>query len=347
MKYKKAFAMFTLVGCVGAPVLANQAEAMTRQQATELNRAVNIRNAQIAFENAVMEKYNNGLQAYRNGNYQQCIETLSNNYVRNKFQNRKDYNMAMGDSYFNLKQFNATISYLSRAEQQGAGNYQVLQRDMGLSYFELGNAQGAAAYLQRLSSQSNMPAEFWYKLAIAYHQLNNENMEFTTITKLVNLYPSFNADSYIRLGEIYLSHDQTKNALQNFMAGLKYFPDDASLLYGAGHVLYLNGDFENAISYLLKSNDVRPDNLDTLYDLGGAYLQIDDLDKASSVADIMMKLAPKDNRTIDLYKAVQQKIMQKQMEQQMQQDMINQDIQNQQQAAEQASADQVAAVPMG
>ena len=111
---------------------------------------------------------------------------------------------------------------------------------------------------------------------------------------------------------------------------MKYFPNDGDLNFHVGDNLYALGDYEGSIPYLQKAVKINQTNLDAYWTLGMAYVQLDDLDSAQNICDIMIKIASKDNRTIDLCKTVQQKVQQKMLEQQMQQDQLNQQMQDMQ-----------------
>lgn len=129
-----------------------------------------------------------------------------------------------------------------------------------------------------------------------------------------------------------------KQGLACFEKGLKYFPNNGELNFHVGDNLYALGDYEGSIPYLQKAIKINQTNLDAYWTLGMAYVQLDDLDSAQNICDIMSKIAPKDNRTIELCKTVQEKIQQKMLEQQMQQDQMNQQMQDMQNATGDDSA---------
>ena len=315
----------------------HSAEAMTRREAQAVTAAAAYRNAQIEMERQVQERYNHALSAYSGGNYQQCVAYLSYDRVRAKYQNKMDYNIAMGDSYYHLGNMDAAGAYLRRAEQMGGSSIPVVNIDLGMMYFKYDNYSSAAKYLSRSADSSLMTGEALWTLAQAYDKTGNQDMMAAVIQKLIARFPGYNQNAYYALGSYFNGLGQYDKALNTAMAGLRYFSGSGDLLYVAGHACYLDANYEGAIRYLLSAEKVLPADLDVLYDLGASYLSLEDLDKAADICDKMNQIAPKDARTADLTKAVQQKIMERQMRQQMEMDMINQTMQAQQEAADMAS----------
>lgn len=326
-----AAALFAALS-VSAPV---QAQYMTKQQAYNYAR---YRNAQYqkqqAFENQITVRYRDALQAYSAGNYSGCINYLSNNYVAARYQTKKDYNIAMGDSYYKLGRYSQATPYLKRAYNMGA-NIALVNVGLGMSYYKLGDSQDAISYLQAASSSSLADGEVLWALADSYSKANNQSGMQAALEALVSRYPSYKKEAYSTLANTYFSQNNIQKGLSVALMGLKYFPKDGDILFWAGHGYFLKQDFENAISYLAQSNQVIPNNIDTLYDLGFSYLSKDDLDNAAACADRMAQLNKDHPKTQELQKAVAEKVAQKQMEQQMQMDMMNQAMQSAQDAADQ------------
>ena len=328
---KKMVASMALAAVVGMGIYPTTTSAMTQQQAQQI---INARNAQLEIERQIVSRYNAGLQAYTSGNYNGCIQNLMVNAVANKFQGKKDYNVALGDSFFHLQNYNQAITFLQRSYNIGGGNLPLVNIDLGMSFYTLGNYQQAANFLQRGINSNLANGDTLWALAVSYDKIGNANGMVSTMETIIARYPNYNKDIYITVGMAYLDKNNVGTAFKVFQKGLQYFQNDADLLYWAGHTCFLDGNYEGAIPYLEKSNQLLPNNIDTLYDLGASYLAYDRLDEAAACADIMVKVDKNHAKTQDLYKAVQQKIMQRQMEQQMQMDMINQQMQETQNAAD-------------
>jgi hypothetical protein len=64
-----------------------------------------------------------------------------------------------------------------------------------------------------------------------------------------------------------------------------------------GHLPRSNGQFNDAISYLTKANDLGPKNIETLRILIGCYVDIKSFTMADKVADIVLKIVNNDPQT--------------------------------------------------
>ena len=305
-----------------------QAEAMTREQ---YQQAVLIKGIQ----QKVAVTYTEGLSAYKAGNYSKCLRLLTSSAVEKAYRNKLEWNIAAGMSYYRTGNYSNALGILTRAWGMGGSSRHDVAQGMGMSYLAIGNWQQAAAYLGR-AAKGNNPDDLW-NLSLAYRHLADNSRELSTLIRLLGSSPQFAVEPYYRACDMLSDHNELGRALSLYQQGIQYFPKEGGFYYGAGHVCFLDGNYEGAIPWLLDANKIIPDNLDILYDLGFAYFYLDRLDEAAEVCDIMGEIAPDDSRTRGLVKAVQQKILQRQMEQQMQIDQINQTIQEQTEQANQAA----------
>lgn len=67
-------------------------------------------------------------------------------------------------------------------------------------------------------------------------------------------------------------------------------------LYNEGHSLYSSGDYEEALTVLIKSYEYNPTNVNAIYFIGRAYHRMEDFDKAEEYYNILIEDYPATNR---------------------------------------------------
>ena len=84
-----------------------------------------------------------------------------------------------------------------------------------------------------------------------------------------------------------------EEALSNLLYLLKYFPDDADLLYNIGILYEKLKDFENAKSSYLKAIEIAPQE-DFYYNLGEVLVSLEEWDSAIDAFKTVLKTDSKD-----------------------------------------------------
>lgn len=324
---RKIFAAVTALALITG--VTNSADAASTQNA----RAAYIQHQQ-EFQDKLYNVYQKGISAYQAQNYNAAVNYLSSVV---KYERKAQIYTMLGDSYLHLKNPSAATKYLKLAANAGARDRTTLA-GLGFAQMDIGNYKMAATYLSSALKYFSNDPEIAWNLGLSYDKAGNQNGTLAAMKKLIAIQPNYNAESYLYAGIILNDTGETKQALTCFESGLKYFPNNGDLNFHVGDNLYALGDYEGSIPYLQKAIKINQTNLDAYWTLGMAYVQLDELDSAQNICDIMVKIAPKDNRTIDLCKTVQQKVQQKMLEQQMQQDQINQQMQDMQTATGDDSA---------
>lgn len=311
--------------------------AMTQKQYNQQKQQ------ELLYQKKVASYYQAGTNAYKNQNYQQALKYFEPIY--NEFSKNKDYNIMVGDSFRNLNNFNNAINFLSKAYSLGSNDYITLT-GLGYSYMDTNNYQKAYSYLKKATQYFPKQPDPYWNLGLTCINLKSNTCAISSFKSLINLKPTYAPDPYIYLGDIYKTQNNANEALNSYILGTKYFNKHPLLHFLAGDLLYLNQKYEQAIDYFLVAVDNQPDYLDAYYELGGSYLQLDDLDRATTVCSTMANVNSKDKRTVDLCNAVEQKRMQKLMEQQMMQEQMQRDIDQMNQDAMDMQAQQMASVGM-
>lgn len=302
---------------IGSSLFFTSANAMTPQQYRQ-------QQAQKAeYQKQVNSYYQAGVNAYKSQNYQLALkyfEPIYNEYAKDKY-----FNIMVGDSFRNLNNFNNAITYLSKAYSLGSNDYITLT-GLGYSYMDIQNYQQAYPYLKKATQIFPKQTDPYWNLGLTCVNLNSSTCAISSFRTLINIKPTYAPDPYVYLGDIYKTQNNAGEALNAYITGTKYFNRNPLLHFLAGDLFYINGKYDQAINYFLVAVDNQPDYLDAYYELGDSYLQLDDLDRATTVCSTMAKVNEKDKRTADLCGKVEQKRMQKMMEEQMMQEQMQRDI---------------------
>ena len=317
---------------VGSSFYFSTSFAMTQQQYQQQQEEVKLNSY-----------YQAGINAYKKGNYQQALQYFEP--LQNKLDKNKDYNTMVGDSFRNLNRPQNAIPFLTKAIQLGSINYTTLT-GLGYSYMDINNYQKAYGYLKKATEMYPKQPDPYWNLGVTCLQLKNDTCALSSFTSLVSVKPNYAPDPYVYIGDIYKAHNKATETINAYATGVKYFNTNPLLNFLTGDMFYINTKYENAIPYLLTAVDYQPDYLDAYYELGGSYLELDDLDRATNVCSAMIKVNSKDEKTKDLCNAVEQKRMQKLMEQQMMQEQMQRDIDQQNQDVMDMQAQQMASVGM-
>ena len=274
----------------------------------------------IEIHKQAQQGYVNGIKAYKAGDYQSGVRYLADNEVGDIYGNKRNYNLALGDSYYHQKVYDKAIGYLKRAYRLNGSDYYPVLSGLGNSYFFIKDYPHAIQYLSKAEERSDALAEDIWHLSMSYRGVKNDNRELILLNHLVDRFPKSGVEPYYRLGEIYASMGKFGEAFASYETGYREFPKEASFYYEAGHLAFTNGMYEDAVKYLVTVRNNLSSNLNLLHDLGFSYAYLGKLDNAGSVADAMVKIAPNDERTAQLVDFVQQK----QMERQLQIEQMNQ-----------------------
>lgn len=337
---KKLVACAVLATMVMPIAYQPPAEAMTKQQYYELQRAKEIRDLQEIKnrqnqKNQIHQYYNYGIQAYNNKDFSSAINYLGR--VSGYYGNTKNFNIAVGNSFYGLQNFGKSIPYLQKALGYGASDLNTVS-NIGYAYMNLGNFTTAYKYLVAATNRYPNNADLQFNLAKDCEQLKNDACQLNAYLKVIAINPQYSVDPYKYAGNIYFNAKNYDKGFNLYTQGLQYYPRDAELNFYAGDTLFTTENYEKALPYLKMAVNIQGDYLHAYYDMGVSYLKLDDLDDAGQVCSIMQKINSEDDLTKSECSQVQQVVLQKQMEQQMQQDMIQQQIDQSMQDAQMAAS---------
>lgn len=195
------------------------------------------------------QQYTNGLNAYKAKNYQQCLQYLSNNYVKYFYGNQTSLYLAMGYSYFNLKQYEKAIPPLIKARELGLQDYShddyTTLYDVGLSYKFLGEQTGKIVPYSKKSYEFLATAfeKFPKDIAVSADlsdvcvNLNDNICVVNSVSRIVSINPRYSENAWKTLAQAYLNLDNVDKALLVWENGLEYYPTDLDMLYNYCNIL--------------------------------------------------------------------------------------------------------------
>lgn len=141
---------------------------------------------------------------------------------------------------------------------------------------------------EHLESKLHEQAQSMKKYAYEYYLLGNEcitkahdaKSALANFDKALSLDPLL-VDAWIRKGITLMDMNEDNEAARCFNEAVRLSPRYFKALYNRGKLRYKTGDYEIAISDLLKASDLKPHN-PTVHDrLGDAYSKIGNMEQAT------------------------------------------------------------------
>ena len=80
-----------------------------------------------------------------------------------------------------------------------------------------------------------------------------------------------NADTFYIKGRCYLAINSISEAHENFSKAIEKTPSDATYLISFAAVLYLQNQYHEAFTTILKAQNIKPDSCEVWYNLGILY----------------------------------------------------------------------------
>jgi TolA-binding protein len=210
------------------------------------------------------EKYKEKLSYYQAdmnfklGDFQKAIAVGENAMAKSNAIEKSELNKIMGESYFNLKQYDKAIPYLAAYKgKKGRWNntdfYQLgyayykqndfenaisqFNKIMGESYFNLKQYDKATPYLAAYKGKKGRwnNTDF-YQLGYAYYKQNDFENAISQFNKIISGKDFVAQNAYYHLGESYLNLDKKPQALNAFKNASEMefdssIQEDASLNY--------------------------------------------------------------------------------------------------------------------
>lgn len=160
-----------------------------------------------------------------------------------------DFILWRGTFYFENKMFEKTIEDLLSISSNATALYY-----LGSSYFELKEYEATIFYLEKALSIGSGNSALYQQLAIANYELN----QFEAAIKYQNLYIENSVQDgimYKDLGLMNFLNKDLKLAKENYEKALLMIPDDEEIIFQLGIIYYNIGNFDEAISKFSLSID--------------------------------------------------------------------------------------------
>jgi tetratricopeptide (TPR) repeat protein len=238
-------------------------------------------NSQTIENKEAAEKYNQGLNLLRQGQYQEAVELLKDSAQLEPGNYRAHY--ALGLCYRRLRQPDQAIS-----EFEAAANFNPNYFD---AYFAMGNIykdikndlDRAAQNLRRageVSEQVGRPKwEAYFNLGVLEFNRQNWDQALEAFGKTVQ-YNASNEKAFASMGRIYMERGEYETALVNFTMATQRKPDWFEPYFHKAHVLNRLGQYDEAIAEADESLKRMPNHGGSLFEKGSALASLQKWDEA-------------------------------------------------------------------
>ena len=180
---------------------------------------------------------------------------------------------ALGELYFNTKQFSQAIGFyleLIKAGQTELSQVNLVQR-LGVSYANSGQFEKAMAYLEQIHLE-NMDSDTKLQMGLTYLQLNDQQKAIDILYDLKEEDPSYTS-LYPILGQALSNENRLNDALLVYQEGLSVDEVNDTLYEQAAVVALKLDDEKQAEKYLNKAIDINPDNTGILLQLSNLLVK--------------------------------------------------------------------------
>ena len=145
----------------------------------------------------------------------------------------------------------------------------------------------AITYFDKCAEMKYEGIKPYYQIYVCYLGLGDTIKAESILTNLTNLFPDDKTVT-LQLIDLYIKSNKNDEALKNIKIAKADDPNNYSLFFAAG-IIYLNDHkYDEAISELTKSVELKGDLYDTQYGLGAAYINkaADMFLKANDIMDV-------------------------------------------------------------
>lgn len=248
-----------------------------------------------------------GMFEYEAKQYKSAVNYLT--MVKNPKRHSARYLTALGNSYFNLLEYNKAAEILSKVSQQTNVTQQELKSillPLAVSYEKIGKTKDAAetylAYTQ-LPGTENADASFkkaflregydkngaiamyreniqtfktdyrnFQRLGYIYAETKKTLSQAASVLNTASTLEPKNSDILIKLGEVYNQLNDVRNELITYQKLLKLEPQNLPANRRVGEILKKEKKYSDAIVNLEVTASLKPDDVEVLTMLAEAYI---------------------------------------------------------------------------
>ncbi|MBP7184476.1 MAG: tetratricopeptide repeat protein [Saprospiraceae bacterium] len=167
------------------------------------------------------------------------------------------------DKWEDATEQSAKMAYLDSAKYQFERAIEIFPQyhgaygDLGLNYFRRGNEAEALKNYELSLKYNDKSASVYSNMGIIYFSKGDYVNSIRVYQKAIELDPRF-VDAHRNLGSTYAVLKRFPEALKEFKEGLKYLPDDPTLLFYTGSVYKDMGDSISAKPFLERAYQLDP-----------------------------------------------------------------------------------------
>lgn len=182
---------------------------------------------------------------------------------------------ALGEFYFNMRQFKDAIKYYKELLLQGINNFSRvdLVSRIGVAYAQAGNFDNAIGYLEQIH-EADITPEIQFQLGFTYFQLEEYEKAIPALEKVIEMDKQF-ASAFPYLGQALVETNQLENAFRIFQQGLAVDTFNETLFRLAAETAIKLDDFTQGAKYYEEGLAIEPDDMALVLGLSNLYLQMD------------------------------------------------------------------------
>lgn len=182
---------------------------------------------------------------------------------------------ALGEFYFNMRQFKDAIKYYKELLLQGINKFSRvdLVSRIGVAYAQAGNFDNAIGYLEQIH-EADITPEIQFQLGFTYFQLEEYEKAIPALEKVIEMDKQF-ASAFPYLGQALVETNQLENAFRIFQQGLAVDNFNETLFRLAAETAIKLDDFTQGAKYYEEGLAIEPDDMALVLGLSNLYLQMD------------------------------------------------------------------------
>jgi tetratricopeptide (TPR) repeat protein len=166
--------------------------------------------------------------------------------------------------------------------------------NLGVAYSMMHDTQKALEAFKSGTEADPGSADAWRNLGITYQSLGQFGNAREAFTKVVELAPE-DPDAMFSLGDMYFNEKDFEKALEFYTSAAELRPDDAALQYQIGATNFSLEDYANAgVAFqraaALSQNTDPGLYRDAMFNLGVAYIKMEDYDVAASTLERVLEI---------------------------------------------------------
>jgi putative PEP-CTERM system TPR-repeat lipoprotein len=237
--------------------------------------------------------YEEALQAYN----RQDIETAYI-HLKNALQQNERYlpaKLLFVKILIDKLRYEAAEQVLNDVIEQGVDNNLIVS-PLGEIILSRGKFEQALTFADNMELENKALLVYGHIKARAYIGLDNLEKAEAEYQSILSNKPN-NLDALLGLATVYIYQKNSKKAKAQLIRANDIDSNNEILWQLKGHLARSDSQFDDAINYLIKANELGPKNIETLRILIGCYVDIKNFSRANQVADKALEISKNDPQT--------------------------------------------------